>query len=87
LAEEAGGAVEVTSPKFLCTTNLRAYAPKHYVDIGMMVEWLRGDPVVAEPDKLESWQWYDLDNLPTPLFGCTENYVEAYRTGRSYFIA
>lgn len=85
LAEEAGDGIEVTSPKYLCTTNLRSYAPKHYVDIGMMVEWRRGEPVVAEPEKLASWQWYDIDNLPSPLFGCTRNYIEAYRTGRSYF--
>jgi 8-oxo-dGTP diphosphatase len=27
-----------------------------------------GEPKVIEPHKCESWQWFDLDNLPTPLF-------------------
>src|SRR3989344_8808484 len=36
LAEEAGSAIKISRPKFLCVTNLRKYAPKHYVDIGML---------------------------------------------------
>ena len=85
LTEEAGPDIKVEGIRFLCTTNLRKYQPKHYVDIGMLVEWVSGTPRVMEPDKIESWRWYDLDNLPEPLFGCTENYIESYRTGRPYF--
>ncbi len=87
LEEEAGSNIKVKHPQFLCVTNLRKYAPRHYVDIGMLAEWVSGEPVVAEPHKNESWAWYDLENLPAPLFGCTENYIEAYKTGRSYFEA
>jgi len=85
LAEEAGSDIRIKPPKYLCTTNLRRYAPKHYVDIGMLAEWVSGEPRVMEPDKIDGWQWYDLDALPQPLFGCIENYREAYRTGRHYF--
>ena len=85
LAEEAGSAIKISRPKFLCVTNLRKYAPKHYVDIGMLAEWVSGEPQVMEPHKKERWQWHELNNLPSPLFGCTENYVEAYKTGRGYF--
>jgi 8-oxo-dGTP diphosphatase len=62
-----------------------AYAPKHYVDIGMIAEWESGEPQVMEPEKLESWGWYDLDDLPSPLFNAITNYIEAYKTGRKYF--
>jgi 8-oxo-dGTP diphosphatase len=27
-----------------------------------------GDPVVKEPHKCEEWGWFDLNNLPSPLF-------------------
>ena len=87
LAEEAGTAIKVSKPRFLCVTNLQKYPPKHYVDIGMAAEWISGEPIVAEPDKLIEWKWYPIDNLPTPLFGCTENYLESYKTGKSYFTA
>ncbi len=84
LAEEAGRDLVVTRPQFLCVTNLRRYVPRHYLDIGMVVEWKAGEPVNAEPHKKESWQWFDLDDLPAPVFGCLHNYIEAYKTGRSY---
>jgi 8-oxo-dGTP diphosphatase len=85
LAEEVGPDLKVKAPRFLCVTNLRKYKPKHYVDVGMLAEWVSGDPQVMEPDKINSWQWYNLDSLPSPLFGCIENYLESHKTGRSYF--
>lgn len=85
LAEEAGKGFKITTPKFLCVTNLRKYQPKHYIDIGMVANWVSGEPQVMEPDKLEFWAWYDMNNLPSPLFGVIPNYIEAIKTTRSYF--
>jgi len=85
LEEEAGPDIRVKNLGFLCVTNLQKYPPKHYVDIGMVAEWEAGEPEVAEPHKLQSWDWYPMDDLPTPLFGCMENYIEAHKTGRRYF--
>jgi 8-oxo-dGTP diphosphatase len=88
LAEEAGPDLRLKNLRFLCVTNFRAHAPKHYVDIGMVAEWKSGKPLVMEPDRIEGeWLWRDLDDLPTPLFGVLANYVEAYRTGKVYFAA
>lgn len=83
--EEVGKEFKVKNLGFLCVTNMTKYLPKHYVDIGMVAEWESGEPVVMEPHKLESWDWYDIDDVPNPLFGCFENYLEAYRTGETYF--
>lgn len=86
LLEEAGDQLKVKNLRYLCTTNLRKYPPRHYVDIGMVAEWESGEPVVGEPHKLKSWGWYDIDKeLPGIAFGCLENYLEAYKTGRTYF--
>ena len=85
LSEEAGDEIRVGPTRFLCLTNLRRYRPKHYVDIGLVADWVSGNPRVAEPDKLESWGWFPLDDLPGPLFGTIQNYVEAYKSGRVYF--
>jgi hypothetical protein len=38
-----------------------------------------------EPDKIESWDWYPINALPSPLFGVVENYIAAYRDGTTYF--
>lgn len=85
LREEAGDKLKVGNLSFLCVTNLTQYAPKHYVDVGMLAEWKAGEPEVKEQDKIVSWDWYDMENLPTPLFGVIPNYIEAYTTGKTYF--
>lgn len=81
--EEAG--IEIDNIRFLCLTNFKDYAPKHYVDIGLAAEWVAGEPKILEPEKCEGWGWYDLDELPMPLFGVDKNYFESYKTGRNYF--
>ncbi len=81
--EEAG--IEITNIRFLCVTNFTTYAPKHYVDIGLIADWGSGDPQVLEPDKCGSWDWYDRDNLPEPLFDVVKNYIQALKTGKIFF--
>jgi 8-oxo-dGTP diphosphatase len=85
LAEEVGSQIKIKNVRFLCVTNLRKYMPKHYVDIGMAADWVSGEPKQMEPEKNSGWAWYDIDNLPSPLFGCTENYLESLQTGLAYF--
>jgi 8-oxo-dGTP diphosphatase len=80
--EEAG--VTLKNIKYPCTSNLRKYE-KHYLDIGFTAEIESGEPQVMEPEKLESWNWYDLDHLPSPLFGVLPYYIEAYKTGKTFF--
>lgn len=83
IAEECG--ITVKNLQILCVSDLLKYFPKHYVDIGFVADWEAGEPQVLEPDKLESWHWYDIDGLPQNLFGCVSAYVEAYKTGKKYF--
>jgi 8-oxo-dGTP diphosphatase len=80
--EEAG--IEIMHVRFLCLSNLKMYG-HHYVDIGLVADWGSGEPQVLEPDKCEAWGWYDLDNLPSPLFGAEPLYLEALKAGRNYF--
>jgi 8-oxo-dGTP diphosphatase len=87
LAEEAGEDLKIKNLKFLCLINLRKYLPKHYIDIGFIAEWKSGEPIVMEPEKKESWEWYEIDELPSPLFSTIPNYIEAYRTGKIFFEA
>lgn len=42
---------------------------KHYVSIFMKAVLPEGAvPEVREPSKTSCWQWFDVNNLPTPLF-------------------
>ncbi len=83
--EETG--MEIDNIKFLRLSNLKDFAPKHYVDVGFVAEWKSGEPRIMEPDKIEKWEWYDLDHLPEPLFPTVSTYIEAYKTGKNFWDA
>lgn len=87
LSEEAGPALKIKELGFLCFINMRRYMPKHYAHIHMVAEWKSGEPINMEPDKRESWDWFDIDSLPHPLFGTTDYAIEAYKTGKTFFEA
>ncbi len=65
--------------------NLKEYDPKHYIDLSFAADWVSGEPKVLEPEKNESWRWYDLENLPSPLFAGMSSTIESYKTGKNYY--
>lgn len=65
--------------RLLRVMNLTAYAPKHYVDLTFAADWVSGEPEVREPDKVESWAFYDLASLPSPLFATLPTAIAALR--------
>ena len=83
--EETG--METDNIRFLRLLNLKDYAPKHYVDIGLIADWRSGEPKIMEPDKIERWDWYEMDKLPEPLFSTIPTYFEAYKTGKNFWDA
>lgn len=85
LAEEAGPKLKVDDLQFLALSNMTRYAPKHFVVVSFIAKWVSGEPEIMEANSTESWGWYDLDNLPGPLYAATANDIEAYRSGKNYF--
>ncbi len=80
--EETG--IEVQNIRFLRLLNMKNYE-KHYVDVAMIADWKSGSPELKEPEKCEGWDWYDLDNLPSPMFAPLETYFVALKTGKNFF--
>lgn len=81
--EECG--IEIKNVRFQFLMNLKDYAPKHYVHIGLIADWQSGEPQVLEPDLNESWGWYDLDDLSQPMFKAGWQGILSYKTGEIYF--
>jgi len=81
--EETG--MQISNLRFLRIMNIKQYAPKHYIDIAMVADWADGEPQVLEPEKIEGWEWCDMNDLPEPLFAALPSYIEAYKTGRNYW--
>lgn len=50
----------------------RQYITLYYV----AYDWT-GEPYVVEPHKCEKWEWFDLDNLPKPLFHGLDTIVKS----------
>ena len=81
-AEEAG--VKISNVRFLCLMNNFAHAPHHFVNVCVVADWVSGEPQVLEPEKCRSWEWYDLDHLPTPLTEVTACLMACYKSGENY---
>ena len=77
--------IEIKNIKFQLLFNLKEYAPKHYVHIGLIADWKSGEPKIMEPDKIESWHWYEIGKLPKALSKTISLAFEAYKTGKNYF--
>ena len=81
--EECG--IEIDHIRFQFVANVRAYAPQHYVHVGLLADWKSGTPEVLEPEASEAWEWHDLDHLPQPLFEMCRLAVDSYKTGMNYY--
>jgi 8-oxo-dGTP diphosphatase len=85
LREEAGEQVIVKDVRFLGVVNFTEMAPKHYVDISFAAEWVAGEPINSAPEETTDWQWFDMNELPSPLFPPIEKYLIAMQTGQNFF--
>jgi len=82
ILEETG--LTVGGIEFLRVANVLDYKGKHYIDIALKAEYKSGIPKVLEPGKSESWDWYSLDSLPSPLFSFCISAFDSLKT-RSVF--
>lgn len=83
--EETG--LEITNLRLVRILNFKDYAPRHFVDMVLAADWKSGEPEIMEPNKVEEWGWYDLDDLPHPLFKTIPSTLEALQTGQVYWDA
>ena len=52
---------------------------RHYITL--MMQGVVGkdlDPQVLEPEKTSCWKWFDVHDLPKPLFLSLQNYLSVY---------
>ena len=77
--------IEIDNIRFQFLANVKKYAPKHYVHIGLICDYKGGELKNMEVEKNESWGWYDLDNLPQPIFEMCKMAFESYKTNEIYF--
>ena len=81
LGEETG--MKAKSLKFISIANDKV-EDAHFVTIGMLCDDFEGSPKVMEPDKITEWEWFDLNNLPKPMFFPSSRILENYQEKRVY---
>lgn len=52
----------------------------HYIDIIFYANCSEGNPTARESDRVEGWQWFDLDELPSPLYPPTKMALQRFIT-------
>jgi len=80
--EELG--ITLKDIEFLVCSNIRRYS-KHYIDISFTAKIEAGEPKIMEPDKIASLGWYNLDDLPSPLFEPIITALEALKSNQRFF--
>ena len=54
----------------------------HFVTIGFLCLSFRGKPKVLEPDQIVEWQWFDLNNLPSPIYPPSKKVLDKFLKGK-----
>jgi 8-oxo-dGTP diphosphatase len=82
--EETGLDISVNDLQVISLTNdIGTHA--HFVTIGLLLKSaVLGEAKVMEPDEITQWKWFDLDNLPSPLFFPSKKILDNYEAGEFY---
>ena len=56
----------------------------HFVTIGFLCENFEGEAKVMEPDEITEWKWFDLNNLPSPLYFPSGKIIKNYLAQKIY---
>lgn len=81
--EETGIIIDKNKIKIISITN-DMVPDAHFVTIGFLCENFQGESQVMEPDEITKWEWFDLNNLPKPLFFPSEKVIKNYLDGVIY---
>lgn len=80
VAEETG-LQDIEIKGVVSVSNDIAYG-KHYVSIGVLAESRAGEPCDAEPQRSRNWRWYDLSDLPQPIFPHSQRVIDNWLSGK-----
>ena len=79
--EETGIEINKASLQQISVTN-DIVEDAHFVTIGLLSENFTGEAEVKEPDEITEWRWFDIDNLPSPLYFPSEKVLKIFKDTR-----
>jgi 8-oxo-dGTP diphosphatase len=81
--EETGIKINKEKIKFISVSNDRV-EDAHFVTLGFLCEESEGEAEIKEPDEITEWKWFPLDNLPSPIFFCSQEVLDNYLSKSVY---
>ncbi|MBR9676729.1 NUDIX domain-containing protein [Candidatus Woesearchaeota archaeon] len=81
--EETG--IKLNKVEVICV-NQDIIESAHFITIGLFSDDFEGEPQALEPDEITEWQWFDLNNLPTPLYFPSEKVLRNYKQEKFYIL-
>lgn len=83
VTEETG--VKIDKKKLrLVSVNNNIVEEAHFVTLGFFYDEIIEEPKVMEPDEITKWAWFDLKDLPVPMYFPSEKIVKNYLTNKIY---
>jgi 8-oxo-dGTP diphosphatase len=75
--EETGMKIHKERLKIISVTN-DVVEDVHFVTIGFLCQDFAGEAKVMEPEEIVEWKWFELDNLPSPMFFPSRKILDNY---------
>ena len=75
--EESGVRPNREKLEIISVTNDRV-KDAHFITIGFLCKDFEGEPKVMEPDEITEWKWFNLDNLPNPIYSTSEKILKKF---------
>jgi 8-oxo-dGTP diphosphatase len=81
--EEAG--VKIKNLKFLNVANINRYSYRHDIVISFVADWESIDPITNPEERIGEWDWYPIEDLPSPIFYPTQIMIDSFKSGKNYY--
>ena len=51
---------------------------RHYVTINFITNNYSGELQIMEPDKIDKWEWFDINDLPSNIYSPSKHMIDEY---------
>jgi len=75
--EETGIKINKNKIKLISVTN-DVVEDAHFVTLGFLCEEFEGSSNVMEPDEITEWKWFDINDMPSPMFFPSEKIIRNF---------
>lgn len=79
--EETG--ISIKNPEVISVHNCKN-EHAHFMTVGLVAHEWEGEASVMEPDEITEWQWFALEDLPSPRYFPSFEVIENFQAGKFY---